>query len=143
MTTYKPKTQVTSSVEAHPTDRLSVLIVDDAPDNAELLAELVASYGHRVRIADRGQTALDLLEKELADLVFLDLSLPDIEGYEVASSIRARFGDRCQIAAMTGYSGNNEREAALHAGCDVFVVKPFQLPQVRDLLEGCRRAMKV
>lgn len=115
---------------------LDVLIVDDASDNAEMLAELVTACGHDVRIAHRGSSALEMLESKLADMVFLDVSLPDMDGYEVATTIRIRFGKRCWIVAMTGFSGNGERENAHLAGCDAFVVKPFGFPEIKDLLEG-------
>ena len=112
----------------------SVLVVDDYPENAEMLAELVASYGHRVRIAGDGAEALALLAAEPASLVFLDVGLPDMDGYEVAAAIRARLGAGCQIVALTGFDGQEERAAALRAGCDAFLVKPFKPLEIERLL---------
>jgi CheY-like chemotaxis protein len=117
------------------TPALSVIVVDDAADNAEVLAEFVESYGHRVRIADCGAVALKLIEQEPADLVLLDIGLPDMDGYQVAATIRARYGGATRIVALTGFSGKEDREAAVRAGCDAFVVKPIGASQIQALLE--------
>jgi CheY-like chemotaxis protein len=115
---------------------LNVIVVDDAADNAEVLAEFVESYGHRVRIADCGVAALKLIEQDPPDLVLLDIGLPDMDGYQVAATIRARFGSASRIVALTGFSGAEERDAAHRAGCDAFVVKPIGASQIRELLEA-------
>ena len=115
---------------------LNVIVVDDAADNAEVLAEFVESYGHRVRIADCGAAALKLIEQEPPDLVLLDIGLPDMDGYQVAATIRARYGGGARIVALTGFSGAEERDAAQKAGCDAFVVKPIGASQIRELLEA-------
>jgi two-component system, OmpR family, response regulator len=114
---------------------LSVIVVDDDPDYVELLSDLITSYGHRVRSAERGDRALELATEEVPDLVFLDMSLPDIDGNAVAATMRARFGDRCWIVALTGYSGKEARDAAHRAGCDAFLVKPFRPEQIEELLD--------
>ena len=113
---------------------LSVLVVDDSVDNAEMLAELISALGHRVRVAHLAAAALDLLDEAPSDLIFLDLSLPDIDGLSVARTVRARFGNAIRIIALTGFSGSREREQASEAGCDLFVVKPLKLEQLRQLL---------
>lgn len=111
-----------------------VLIVDDAEDNAEMLAELISSLGHHVRVAHLGAVALALLEQEYSDLVFLELTLPDVDGCEVARAIRVRFGKRPRIVALTWHSTRAKREAAQAAGCDAFVMKPFQFRELLTFL---------
>ncbi len=123
---------------AHP--GLRIVIVDDAADNADIFAELLTSYGHSVRVAYQGSATLALLAHELPDVVFLDVNLPDIDGYEVASTIRTRFGATILLVALTGYSGTRERDAAHHAGCDRFVVKPFRFADIQTLLAGVMEA---
>ncbi|MBN9165187.1 MAG: hypothetical protein BGO98_46125 [Myxococcales bacterium 68-20] len=116
------------------TSGLKVLIVDDATESADMLADVVSAFGHRVRVAHLGSVALDLIDQDAADLAFVDLSLPDVEGYEVAEKIRRRLGERCRIVALTGFSGASEREAARDAGCDAFLVKPFRVSEIEQLL---------
>ena len=113
---------------------LSVLVVDDSVDNAEMLAELISALGHRVRVAHLAASALELLDEAPSDLIFLDLGLPDADGLTVARTVRARFGSGIQIVALTGFSGVEDRAQAMEAGCDVFVVKPLKVDQLRKLL---------
>ncbi len=113
---------------------LDILVVDDSLENSELLAELIESYGHRVRSAQTGARALELLGERLARLVFLDLSLPDMDGSEVARQIRASWGTTCRIVALTGFSDAARREAAMQAGCDALLLKPLRIPQLEQTL---------
>jgi CheY-like chemotaxis protein len=116
--------------------RLDVLIVEDAPEAAELLEDFIASFGHQARVAHCGVDALELVAQRVPDVVLLDLSLPDMTGHDVATEIRTRYGKRCRIVALTGYSGAEEREAAERAGCDAFMTKPVHIPDLEALLEG-------
>lgn len=115
---------------------LRVLVVDDASDNAEMLAELVSTFGHTVRVAHEGAAALALLDQEAADLVFLDIGLPDASGFEIAASIRSRHGRSCRIVALTGYSDAEAKDAARNAGFDAFLVKPFDFARIEALLSA-------
>ncbi len=113
---------------------LSVLVVDDDLDNAAVISEIIAARGHRVRTADRGRTALELMEQQQANVMFLDVTLPDMSGYEVAATVRARFGKACRIVALTGLTGDHDRNAARRAGCDAFVVKPCDIAELLRFL---------
>jgi CheY-like chemotaxis protein len=53
------------------------------------------------------------------------MSLPDMDGYQVAGTLRERYGSTCRIVAVTGHSGPDDRAAASRAGCDAYLVKPF------------------
>lgn len=103
---------------------LSVVVVDDSEDCAEMLAELLRFHGHDVRVANLGSDALDLLAQVRPDVVLLDVSLPDLDGYEVAATIRARFGGTVRLVALTGYSTVEARVQATAAGFDAFITKP-------------------
>ena len=126
---------------------LDILIVDDSQDIAEALSELLVMRGHRVRIASSGALALEALEEGAADVVLLDVGLPDMDGYEVAASMRARFGADLHIVAITGFSGIHARKLARRSGCDAFVLKPFDFDEVAAALDAqrfsraCRLAM--
>ena len=117
------------------------MLIDDSLENAELLAELIESYGHRVRTAPTGTAALELLSEHATDLVFLDLSLPDMTGADVARAIRARWGAACRIVAWTGYSDPERREGAAQAGCDGFMLKPLRMDQLEQWLAGAESVL--
>lgn len=113
---------------------LSVLVVDDSIDSAEMLAELITALGHHVRVAHLAASALEQLDAAPVDLILLDLSLPDQDGLSVARAVRTRFGSAIRIIALTGFSGDEERAQAIEAGCEQFIVKPLKLDQLRKLL---------
>lgn len=104
--------------------KLNLVVVDDNEDSAEMLAELLRFRGHGVRVASLGRRALELLAEDQPDAVLLDVGLPDLDGYEVAALIRARFGGAIRLVALTGYSGAEARGQASVAGFDVFITKP-------------------
>lgn len=126
--------------DAAPTDAvnrsLHVLVVDDDDDNAEIVAEVLSDFGLTVRVARNGAAALDAMAKAPADVVCLDMELPDMDGCEVARRIRALGATSTRIVALTGYNLVRMRDAALAAGCDVFLVKPFRLEQLRAVIDA-------
>lgn len=119
---------------------LEVLVVDDSLENAELLSELLESYGQRVRMAHAGTAALDMLAERPAALVFLDLTLPDIDGVDVVREIRTRWGTVGHVVALTGHSDAAHREAAMAAGCTGFIVKPLRTAQLEQALRAAAEA---
>ncbi len=114
--------------------RLTVLVIEDCQDNAEMLLELLEQLGHRARMAMTASSALELLKQSQPDVVLLDLELPDMDGYEVARAIRAQYGQSIRILAVTGFSGDSPRERAREAGFDGFVVKPYRIEDLLALM---------
>ena len=115
---------------------VSIVILDDSEDNAEMLAELLLLYGHRVRVANHGRELFELIEEDVPDVILIDISLPDMNGYDVAALVRARFGWRIHLVAMTGFSGTDVRQRAACAGFNAFVNKPFHPEDVLKQLQG-------
>ncbi len=113
---------------------LRVLVVDDSNDNAEMLAEFVSACGHDTQVAHTGAAALALLEEMRADVVFLDIGLPDANGFDVAAGIRRLHGGACRIIALTGYSDAEARKTAREAGFDGYLVKPFDFARIEAVL---------
>lgn len=113
---------------------LDVVVVDDQPDGADALADLLAEYGCAVRVANLGLDALSLLEERRPDLLFLDLGLPELDGYEVARAVRHRFGDAIRVVAVTGFNTPEARQLAEWAGFDGFISKPFKAQDIKASL---------
>jgi CheY-like chemotaxis protein len=111
-----------------------VLVVDDQPDGADALADLLAEYGCEVRVANLGLDALSLIDERCPDLLFLDLGLPELDGYEVARAVRQRFGDAIQLVAVTGFNTPQARELAQWAGFDRFISKPYKPQDIQKSL---------
>lgn len=94
-----------------------------------MLGEWVTAFGHRHLRAANAEQALNHVMQSHPELAFIDLGLPDIDGYEVGRRVRAQAGESLRLIALTGYSDESSRKAAFAAGFDDFVVKPV-LPEV-------------
>ncbi|MGI5865137.1 MAG: ATP-binding protein [Myxococcales bacterium] len=104
----------------------NILLVEDNADLRESLAELLREWGHQVRTADNGAQAVEAASSERFDLAFVDLGLPDLNGFEVASRLRAVAGG-LRLVALTGFVSDAQRNRAQLAGFDEFVAKPVDL----------------
>lgn len=122
--------------EARRRRRLQVLVVDDNADAADTLGALVPLWGHDVRVAYSGPDALASLDGYRPDVVLLDIGLPGMDGYEVASRLRSetKLGGLC-LVAVTGYGTEEDRRRALEAGFERHLTKPVDPEAVRTLLE--------
>jgi signal transduction histidine kinase/CheY-like chemotaxis protein len=117
-----------------------LLLVDDNADAGDSLATLLELSGYEVRTARSGVLALEALEKFEADVVLLDISLPGMDGYEIARRIRLRErGQEPLLLALTGYGGDEVKERARVAGFDHYVTKPADLDELQAWLASSLR----
>jgi CheY-like chemotaxis protein len=102
-----------------------LLVVDDNRDAAESLALLLRMQGHEVRVAHDGPAALELVRGYRPQMVFLDLGMPGMDGYEVARRLRQQPGlENVRLAALTGWGQPDDRRRTKEAGFDHHFVKP-------------------
>lgn len=118
----------------------SILVVEDEPSIREVVGLYLQRAGFRVTCVTDGDAAVDHLEKELPDLVVLDLMLPGVDGFEITRYLRAR-GDT-PIIMLTARRDEVDRIAGLEMGADDYVVKPFSpqelVSRVRAVLRRAR-----
>jgi len=106
--------------------RLDVLVVEDNADARDTLISLLELKGHRVRGAADGRAALDAIARKKPDVAFVDIGLPDVDGYAIAREVRARPGmESVVLVALTGYGQPDDQAEALSAGFDLHVTKPI------------------
>jgi two-component system OmpR family response regulator len=117
---------MTSDMTAHPEARL--LVVDDEPNIRELLSASLRYAGFDVTTAADGREAVHLAEQYRPDLIVLDVMLPDLDGFTVASRLRAS-GRRTPIVFLTARDGTDDKVTGLGVGDD-YVTKPFSLEEV-------------
>ncbi len=117
-----------------------VLVIDDNRDAADTVAELVQMLGHDVEVAYDAHDGLEKASEELPHVVFCDIGLPGMDGYEVARQIRAREGTRrVRLVALSGYAQPDDVERALAAGFDVHLSKPPALEELQAVLANAAR----
>ena len=115
---------------------LQLMVVDDNKDAAETLALLLGAVGHSVEVAYSAQDALAMAPGVAPALMFLDIGLPDMDGYALAGRLRAKPETAgITLVAVTGYGAAEDRERALAAGFDHHLVKPVKLAEVLALLD--------
>ena len=102
---------------------LSVLIVDDHRDGAEVLALLLDSVGHRATVVRTGPEALAAAARDRPDAVLLELRLPGLDGWEVARRLKAG-GCPARLVALTTCGRPEDRERSRAAGIDLHLLKP-------------------
>jgi len=114
-----------------------ILVVDDNVDGATSLQLYLEMLGHQVRIAHTGLEALEYAHSEMPQVIFLDIGLPGMNGYEVARFIRAMpTGVAPRIFAVTGWGSDNDKKLSAEAGCDAHLIKPVDLQEIEKLLAG-------
>jgi DNA-binding response OmpR family regulator len=105
--------------------RGSVLVVDDEPTIAEVVARYLERAGYRTRVASDGAQALELVARQRPDLVVLDLMLPGVDGLEVMRRLREQDRERIALILLTAKGEESDRIIGLRLGADDYVVKPF------------------
>lgn len=114
-----------------------VLVVDDNIDSAVTLAALLESFGHNTRVAHSGRSALDIAEIFRPDVVILDIGMPEMDGYETARQLHARYGPNAiRLIALTGWVDSVDRARVDGTGFDAYVVKPSDLGTLVQLIAG-------
>ncbi|MGQ0764304.1 MAG: ATP-binding response regulator [Gemmatimonadota bacterium] len=111
-----------------------ILVVDDSRDAAESMAMLLRLGGHEVSVAHNGVDALKAANDIRPSVIFLDIGLPGMDGYEVCRRAREMGHARTRIIAVTGYGQDKDRQRAQSAGFDAHVVKPVPYTQLARLL---------
>jgi CheY-like chemotaxis protein len=113
---------------------LDVLIVDDNADAADMMGEILGTYGHRVVVAHSGVDALAALANFKPHAAILDLGLPMMDGYELARRILEQ-EPNVRLIAVTGYGQSKDRERTAAAGFADHLVKPVSVASVTTALE--------
>jgi CheY-like chemotaxis protein len=112
-----------------------ILLVEDNPDAAESLRVLLELAGHDVRVAGDGLRALQVVDEFAPELAFVDVGLPGIDGYELATRLRAHASCRSTLlVALTGYGREEDKKRANDAGFDHHLTKPVDFDAIDRLL---------
>ncbi len=108
-----------------------VLVVEDNEMNRDMLARRLARRGWEIATATNGREGLDMAVSTRPNVILLDMSLPEIDGWEVARILKSQeHTRRIPIIALTAHAMTGDRDRALAAGCDEFESKPLEITQL-------------
>jgi PAS domain S-box-containing protein len=134
---HLPLIDAPAGSQAHPADRTikakRILIVDDNVDAANSLAEMLQIDGHITEVVYTGRDALSRALARPADVILLDIGLPDMNGYEVAARMRPKIGP-AQLIALTGYGQTEDVRRATEAGFDAHLIKPVDFDELERII---------
>jgi CheY-like chemotaxis protein/anti-sigma regulatory factor (Ser/Thr protein kinase) len=130
-----PPAAIRASIARGPASRKRILVVDDNVDSGEMLVEVASRWGHHAVHAVDGPQALRLADELRPEVVLLDIGLPGMDGYEVASHLRGSPLTReAHLIALSGYGQDDDRKKSRAAGCDDHLVKPVDMKRLAQLL---------
>ncbi|MEG5170928.1 response regulator [Microcoleus sp. B3-D7] len=112
-----------------------ILIVDDKPLNRQLLIKILSPLGFELKEATNGQEAIEIWDSWEPDLIWMDMRMPVMDGYEATQYIKSTIkGQATAIIALTASVLEEERAVILSAGCDAFMRKPFREADIFDAM---------
>jgi DNA-binding response OmpR family regulator len=125
----------------------NILIVDDEPHLAFMLADVLAEAGYDARTIDNGRDALETVHRDPPDLMLLDVQMPGLDGFEVAARLKADPATAAiPIIMLSAMEGRGARVIGLEGGAEEYLAKPFDpvelLARVRNLLRLREQAMQ-
>ncbi len=133
------RTTETTDQDAGDLPALSILLAEDGLVNQKVAIGLLERRGHKVVVANNGQEAIDLLERQHFDLVLMDVQMPIMDGFETTVAIREgekASGAHIPIIAMTASAMKGDREQCLSAGMDAYIAKPISANELYGLVES-------
>src|SRR5262249_47549124 len=114
-----------------------VLLVEDNLENRDALSRRLQRRGYDVVVATDGKQGVAMAQAEAPDVILLDISLPEMDGWEVARTLQASEATRdIPVVALTAHAMAGDREKALDVGCDDYHTKPVQFPRLLAPLDA-------
>jgi CheY-like chemotaxis protein len=124
-----------TNAHTQPKAHYDIFIVDDNEGAALALATLLKFRGHTTSTAASGAEALSALKTHKPQLLFLDIGLPDMTGFDVAKELR-RSGCKAKMIALSGYGQERDKQLAFEAGMNAHLTKPAELAQIEAAIEA-------
>jgi CheY-like chemotaxis protein len=120
----------------------TVLIVDDEPDNLVIAAKVLTFGGAKVHTARNGVEGLKVLETVTPSFILLDLSMPEMNGWDMLKSIKADLTmEHIPVIALTAHAMLGDRQRVMEAGFDGYIAKPFRLSTFTSEILRCFREL--
>ncbi len=122
---------------------LRILIVEDQAANQIVLTRMLERLGYEADLAENGYEAIEQLSRDRYDLVLMDLQMPQMDGFEATRRIRAQHADTVRIVGVSAHASEESRGAAIEAGMDAYITKPYTVEQLEVMLREAAAAVQV
>jgi CheY-like chemotaxis protein len=122
----------------NPAALLRILVAEDNSVNQKLIARLLEKRGHTITMVGNGLQAVNALDRDTFDLVFMDMQMPEMDGFEATAAVRKResqTGLHTPIVALTAHAMKGDRERCLEAGMDGYLTKPLRATELDEILD--------
>ena len=118
-----------------------ILIVEDNPMNRDMLSRRLIRSGHRVLMADDGRQGIEAAMTEIPDLILMDMSLPEIDGWEATRRLKSdKLTRRIPVIALTAHAMSSDRQRCMEAGCDDYDTKPVDFQRLTAKIQAALQA---
>lgn len=115
---------------------MKILLVEDNEMNRDMLSRRLARKGYEVSIAVNGLEGVEKAQTELPDIILMDMSLPELDGWEATRRLKSAEGtDKIPILGLSAHAMAGDREKAMHAGCDDYDTKPVEFKRLLGKIE--------
>jgi CheY-like chemotaxis protein/anti-sigma regulatory factor (Ser/Thr protein kinase) len=114
--------------------KTKILVIEDEQDVRELLKDILTDNGHEVETASHGRQGLKVFSEHHFDLVFTDLGMPEMSGWQVAKEVK-KINKKTPVALITGWEVQLDQSELKKSGVDLWVNKPFQVDEIRRLVD--------
>lgn len=124
-------------MQGTPAGKLTILVVEDHGSLCEMVTLYLGLYGYRIRTANNGVTAVQILDTEVVHLVLLDLMLPRMDGFEVLQLLQQRKRDTLPyIIVVSAMASDKNKKKVLELGANEYISKPFNLSVLLDRIQA-------
>ena len=113
-----------------------ILVVENEAVNREMIIDDLRLQGYEVVVAEDGQQGLDMASSQSPNIILLDMSLPVVDGWDVARQLKAASNTKdIPIIALTAHAMEGDRKRSLEAGCDDYETKPYKIERLIEKIE--------
>ena len=116
-----------------------MLLAEDNAVNQRLTSRILEKAGHHVVVASNGRIALELLDREIVDVVLMDVQMPELDGFSATRELRRReqaSGRHVPVIALTAHAMSGDEARCLDAGMDSYLIKPFKAHELLARIES-------
>ena len=113
---------------------MKILLVEDNQINQKLAVRMLEKLGYKTDIANNGLEAIEALKRENYDLIFMDIQMPEMDGYEATKYIVSNFTLRPKIVAMTANAMQDDKNMCFEVGMDDYISKPISMDNIKNII---------